>query len=99
MNFEEFRASLKLQQLPENLNPALRSLWYDAQGNWTEAHTIAQQIEDFTGAWIHGYLHRKEGDHSNAAYWYSRAGKNPPNISLQEEWELIVRQILNNHHG
>ena len=28
-----------------------------------------------TAAWVHAYLHRKEGDLSNAGYWYRRAGK------------------------
>jgi len=24
------------------------------------------------GSWVHAYLHRKEGDQGNAAYWYGR---------------------------
>ena len=27
------------------------------------------------GAWVHAYLHRKEGDAGNAGYWYTRAGQ------------------------
>ncbi len=31
--------------------------------------------EGVAGAWVHAYLHRKQGDTSNAGYWYERAGK------------------------
>jgi hypothetical protein len=27
------------------------------------------------GAWVHAYLHRKEGYLGNADYWYRRAGR------------------------
>lgn len=39
------------------------------------AHEAAQQDEGMEGSWVHAYLHRKEGDQINAAYWYSPAGK------------------------
>jgi impB/mucB/samB family len=40
-----------------------------------EALESAQHDEGVAGSCVHAYLHRKEGDQSNAAYWYSRAGK------------------------
>jgi hypothetical protein len=39
-------------------------------------------------------LHRKEGDEANASYWYSRAGKLKPQISFNEEWQIIVTSHL-----
>ena len=42
----------------------------------------------------HAYLHRKEGDPSNASYWYSRAGRRPSVSSLDEEWEEITTALL-----
>jgi hypothetical protein len=45
-------------------------------------------------SWIHAYLHRKEGDDGNASYWYNRAGKIMPYVSLTEEWEGIVKDLL-----
>jgi len=56
---------------------ALAGLWWDAKGDWTRAHESAQQDEGPEGSWAHAYLHRKEGDQDNAAYWYrphSKAG-------------------------
>ena len=43
-----------------------------------------------TSLWYDAYLHRKEGDLWNADYWYAKANKSRPNISLEEEWESLV---------
>src|SRR5262249_50412517 len=72
MTLDEFRQTLTARAVPE-MAPLLRALWHDAQGDWTRAHEIAQEVEDSTGAWVHAYLHRKEGDLGNAGYWYRRA--------------------------
>ena len=72
----------------------LRALWYDAKGDWEKAHAIAQSVTGEDAAWVHGYLHRKEGDLSNSAYWYSRAGRNKSTLSLEAEWEEIVNTLL-----
>ena len=39
-------------------------------------------------------LHRKEGDLSNAGYWYRRAGKPVAGGALEAEWEAIARALL-----
>jgi len=46
------------------------------------------------GAWVHAYLHRKEGDRTNALYWYRRAGRSMLACDLPSEWEIIVRHLL-----
>jgi hypothetical protein len=94
MNLQEFRNSVVNDQPPKNLNFGLSGLWWDAKGDWTRAHESAQQDEGPAGAWVHAYLHRKEGDPSNAAYWYQRAGKPPCRSSLQEEWFAIAEALL-----
>jgi hypothetical protein len=94
MQFEQFSKSITAGEPPAGLNAYALSLWYDAKGDWEKAHTIIQDIEDSTAAWIHAYLHRKEGDTGNAGYWYRRAGKNMPVCSLAREWELIVKAVL-----
>jgi hypothetical protein len=50
------------------------------------------------GAWVHAYLHRKEGDVSNAAYWYLRAGRPQSRTSLDKEWAEIVSSLLDKTH-
>ena len=94
MNFEEFSQSLSLSEPPGNISIYLRSLWYDAKGDWERSHTIIQDVNDPTAAWIRAYLHRKEGDIGNADYWYRRAGKKRPSASLAEEWENISRDCM-----
>jgi hypothetical protein len=74
--------------------PLLRALWHDARGDWDAAHRVAQDIEDADAAWVHAYLHRKEGDAGNAAYWYRRAGQPIATDSLDDEWTRIARELL-----
>ena len=94
MTLDEFRASLKGDAPPADLNFALTGLWWDAKGDWTRAHESAQQDEGPSGAWVHAYLHRKEGDSSNAGYWYSRAGKKHCQATLEQEWEDVAEALL-----
>ncbi|MFP4090827.1 MAG: hypothetical protein ACLFUB_11845 [Cyclobacteriaceae bacterium] len=94
MKFEEFGQSLKQKKPPAQLPPLLKAMWYDAQQDWDKAHDIAQDIDNREGAWVHAYLHRKEGDAFNAGYWYRRADKPPFEGSLQQEWEQIVKALL-----
>ena len=94
MTMDEFRKSLIAAQPPAELTPALVGLWWDAKGDWTRAHESAQQDEGPQGSWVHAYLHRKEGDQGNAAYWYGRAGKPVCREPLDAEWLGIVRGLL-----
>ena len=94
MTVDEFRQSLTVTKPPAELKPALAGLWWDAKGNWARAHESAQQDEGVEGSWVHAYLHRKEGDQGNAAYWYSRAGKPVCREPLDAEWVSIVTRLL-----
>jgi hypothetical protein len=94
MDLAAFRASLSATEPPANLSRALRALWLDARGNWDGAHDAAQADEGGPGDWVHAYLHRKEGDAGNAAYWYRRARKPICHASLDEEWAAITEALL-----
>ena len=96
MTYEDLEASLRSTAPPPHLSDVLRALWYDRRGDWPRAHQIAQAVNDANGAWVHAYLHRKEGDIANADYWYHHAGKTRPEISLDAEWEHLVRTFLAN---
>jgi len=93
MTFEEFRATLASSSAPA-LPPLLLALWHDARGAWDAAHRVAQDVDDADGALVHAYLHRKEGDAGNAAYWYRRAGQPVCLTSLDEEWKAIAIRLL-----
>jgi hypothetical protein len=88
-----FEASLAGAAPPAGTTVPLEALWWDAKGDWEEAHRHAQQDEGAAGAWVHAYLHRKEGDLANAGYWYRRAGKTAPEGALADEWRMIVRAL------
>lgn len=90
----DFKATMQSAQPDGTLSVQLKSLWYDGKGNWQQAHDLIDQLTDQPSAWVHAYLHRKEGDTWNADYWYRRAGKTRPAVSLDEEWEQLVLHFL-----
>jgi hypothetical protein len=93
MSVEEFKQSTAGLP-PEGLSRALVALWHDERGDWAAAHESAQSEEAGDGAWVHAYLHRREGDLGNAAYWYRRAGRPVPACCLEDEWDQIARELL-----
>ncbi len=88
------RSSIDLKKFKASLDgdapPALQALWYQAKGDWKRAHRLAQAQDDKNSAWVHGYLHRIEGDNANAGYWYRCAGKPRSSAPPKKEWEEIV---------
>ncbi len=97
MSFAEFQRSIAgAGAPPEGASVALQALWHDARGDWDRAHTCAQEDGGRDGAWVHAYLHRKEGDLGNAGYWYARACRPVPavDVTLAAEWEEITRALL-----
>jgi hypothetical protein len=92
MTLEDFIAAA---QPATDWSPYLTALWYERHGDWNRAHEIVQDIETKEAAHIHAYLHRREGDLSNARYWYGQAGQ-PAEIRLpmDEEWERLALSFL-----
>lgn len=55
-----------------------------------ESHTISQSIDSAEGSFWHGAMHRREGDFSNAKYWFRHVGDHPVYEILAErfgEWD------------
>jgi hypothetical protein len=96
MTIGEFRDSLQAGQPPAGISPLLSAMWWDAKGNWSRAHEIAQDIETADGSLVHAYLHRKESDPDNAGCWYRRAGRQFSHQPIEEEWSEIVQGLLVN---
>ena len=94
MTFSEFELCTKNNEPTFGLTLFLKALWLDAKGDWQQAHEIIQAIETKDGSWMHAYLHRKEGDDSNASYWYNQAGKKFPVVDLTEEWKNLSIYFL-----
>jgi hypothetical protein len=93
MNLTTFIESLQ-SAAPPHSSVYLQALWYDKNEDWKAAHDLINDLEDKQACWVHAYLHRKEGDTWNADYWYNKAGKKRPAISLQQEWEQLVNALI-----
>ncbi len=94
MDLPAFKKSLDQDAPPKDLGRALAALWHEAKGDWDQAHRLAQAQKDAVGAWVHAYLHRVEGDLSNADHWYRRAEKPPSLAPLKQEWDEIAGALL-----
>ncbi len=95
MDIDTFMASVDTESRPPvDLAETLQSLWWDKKGDWDRAHSIAQAIPTVQGSAVHAYLHREEGVLWNADYWYRRAGRQRPDITLEEEWQALVTEML-----
>lgn len=94
MNANEFRESVRHEIPPEGLSAPLAALWWDLKGDWTQAHSLVDELETKDGMAVHAYLHRKEGSLSNADYWYARAGRAYHRPALKDEWDALVSGLL-----
>ena len=90
MNREQFDRSLDAAAPPPGASPILKALWLDHRDDWHGAHDQVDSARDRDSAWVHAYLHRKEGDLANADYWYRRADRSRPDIPLDAEWDALV---------
>jgi hypothetical protein len=95
MTPDAFSRSVSRSKPPAALAPALQALWWAAKDNWERAHDIVMAHEDRYCAWVHAYLHRREGDLPNARWWYKEARKSVATGPLPAEWDAIVRALLN----
>src|SRR5688500_3653928 len=97
MSFADLQHSVAHESTPPaGSSLAVQALWHDARGDWERAHSVVQQAEqDRACAWVHAYLHRKEGDIGNAGYWYSRAGRSLPakDVTMAAEWDEIAHAL------
>lgn len=78
----------------KTMRAELCSLWHDYHGEWHTAHELVDGVPGVEAAWVHAYLHRKEGDIWNADYWYRRAEKKRPEYSLEQEWKELLKYFL-----
>ena len=93
-SIRQFTESLEADRPPADLEPPIAGLWWDAKGDWDRAHKAVDHLDDRAGKRVHAYLHRKEGDLGNAAYWYRQVGQTLPDLSVEAEHALLVKELL-----
>jgi hypothetical protein len=94
MKPEKFSASAAEEEPPIRLSAPLAALWWNAKGDWTRFHALVDELEIVDGMAVHAYLHRKEGQASNADYWYQRAERRSHRPRLEAEWQALVEALL-----
>lgn len=65
-------------------------LWHDFLDI---SHTISQSIETSTGSFWHAIMHRREGDFSNAKYWYRRVGSHPALATIAARINVLTESM------
>lgn len=94
MNIAAFEASVKEDAPPDGFDAPVQALWWDAKGDWKRAHELVDELENPEGMAVHAYLHRKEGEQSNAEYWYRLAGRGYYREGLSDEWEALAVGLI-----
>ena len=94
MTLAEFKSTLSSATPPPGLGAPLEALWHDGRGDWDRAHRTVMSARGRNAAWVHAYLHRKEGDRDNARYWYDRAQQPVASGLLATEWTAIASALL-----
>jgi hypothetical protein len=94
MTSAQFTHSLANPNPPAELSPPLRALWWDAKGDWAQAHAQVDELETRDAMAVHAYLHRKEGAASNADYWYARSTPAHRRPTLEAEHSALLEALL-----
>ncbi len=68
---EHFCGTHSLDQGQEELLKSAALLWHD---DLEASHTFSQDIKTSDGSFLHGIMHRREPDSSNAKYWFRLVG-------------------------
>ena len=94
MDYLQFNHTLDMAKPPENFHDVLKALWWERKNSWDVAHKIVMHLQGDDAAWVHAYLHRKEEDPDNALFWYKKANKEFPEMSITDEFREITKVFL-----
>lgn len=94
---DRFVASLDDACMPEGVPEAVKApllgVWHALRGDWQAAHDAVQDDTDAC-SWVHAALHREEGDHGNASYWYGRCSRPVAQGETRSEYLAIAAELL-----
>jgi hypothetical protein len=55
-----------------------------------ESHKLSQNIDTPSGSFWHSIMHRREGDFSNAKYWFRHVGRHPVFAALGQQLHVAT---------
>ena len=65
-------------------------LWHDFLD---QSHEISQHIKSTSGSFWHAIMHRREGDFSNAKYWFRKVPDHPVYEAMTAATETLLTQV------
>lgn len=90
-------ASLRLEEIlrpNRSLGSSVEAGLWLLVGELDRSHTISQNLQDATGSYWHGMMHRVEGDFANAKYWMHCAWQHPVRQALVGQIQANSGQLL-----
>ncbi len=74
------------------------ALWL-VVGELDRSHSVSQNDSSAEGSFWHGIMHRREGDYSNAKYWFNRAGEIDAISLMTDSMALEIELIDDSRDG
>ncbi len=84
----------------QSATPQQAAILWLSIGEYEESHPLCQDDASDLGSYLHGIVHRQEGDLSNAQYWFRRSairieGIDPNRLSPDQiQKELVALMDL-----
>lgn len=90
-SIDEVEAKLSGSGLTGETAELVRSmalLWHD---HLDESHTVSQGVKSADGSFVHGIMHRREPDYSNASYWFNRVDTHPSFPDIAKRAAVVLK--------
>ena len=74
-----------LNEVPASRQMEILSGMWLLAGDIHRSHSISQDLPSAEGSFLHGIMHRREGDFGNSKYWFRRVGSHPVFAQIETE--------------